>query len=203
MAMRMGLSTCGVKCLVMRSARYPKKSEERKMASGTSTSTRTVTSTITKVVYVTRKVQADFLAILDTYGYFSEEYATQVIYDVRVLLDEEVIKHVHFIWTRRGSTHVLDEFRYTVVQGSTGLADDRPGGIGYLADLAHADFHVRLTYNERWHQLTEASRDEIRQRLQLRWGPAGTLDYTGGSLTADRTYSFEDLGFQRNRFIRR
>ena len=64
------------------------------MPTGTATSTRTAsaTSTVTKIVYVTRKVQADFLAILETYGYFSEAYAQNIIHDVRVFLDEEVIE---------------------------------------------------------------------------------------------------------------
>lgn len=174
------------------------------MASGTSSATRTATatSTVTKVVYVTRKVQADFLAILDTYGYFSDQYAQQLIHDVRVLLDEEVIDQVHFVWTRPGGAYVLDELAYRVVTGSVGLADDRPGGIRYRADLASADFHVRITYNGRWRRMDEEDRDAIRRDLQLRWTAAGELDYTGGSWVADRTYSREDLGLQRRRFVR-
>src|SRR5260370_24267477 len=96
------------------------------MPAGTATSTRTATttSTVTKIVYVTRKVQADFLAILDTYGYFPEDYAQHLIHDVRVFLDEEVIDHVRFVWTRPSSTYVLEDLYYTVVAGADQLAHD-------------------------------------------------------------------------------
>ena len=46
-----------------------------------------------------RKVQADFLAILDTYDYFSEDFACRLVADVRTLLDEGVVDAVKFVWT--------------------------------------------------------------------------------------------------------
>ncbi|SRR5579875_292004 len=174
------------------------------MPTGAATSTRTATatSTITKIVYVTRKVQADFLAILETYGYFSEDYAQQLIHDVRVFLDEEVIDHIRFVWSRPGSTYVLEELNYTVVAGGVGLADDRSGGIRYQAALASASFHVRITYNSRWEKLPEVEKRTIRKQLDLSWGPAGQLDYSGGKWTADRTYSRDGYGLVRQRFER-
>ena len=130
------------------------------MPAGTATSTRTTTatSTVTKIAYVTRKVQADFLAILETYGYFSEDYARQLIHDVRVFLDEEVIDHIRFVWTRPDSTYVLEELNFTVVAGGVELADNHSGGIRYQAALANAPFHVRVTYNRRWEHLAENER---------------------------------------------
>src|SRR6266853_463310 len=121
------------------------------MPAETSTSTRTATatSTVPKIVYVTRKVQADFLAILETYGYFSEAYAQQLIHDVRVFLDEEIIDHIRFVWTRPGSSYVLEELGYTVVSSRVDLADDASGGIRYQSGLASASFHIRVTYNDR------------------------------------------------------
>src|SRR5215472_16759630 len=114
------------------------------MPAGTTTSTRTetYTSTMSKIIYVTRKVQADFLAILETYGYFSEDYAQQLIHDVRLFLDEEVIDHLRFVWTRPNSTYVLEELEYTVVSNGIHLSDDHSGGIQYHAELAKASFHV-------------------------------------------------------------
>src|SRR5258708_30731465 len=101
------------------------------MPTGTATSTRTATttSTVTKRVYVTRTVQADFLAILDTYRYFAEDYAQDLIHDVRVFLDEEVIDHVRFVWTRPNSTHVLEELNYTVVAGGVDFFFQAEDGI--------------------------------------------------------------------------
>lgn len=170
--------------------------------SATGTRMATQTSTVPKIVYVTRKVQADFLAILDTYGYFAETYARQVINDVRVFLDEEVVERVKFVWTRPGSSQVLEELTYTVVAGGVGLADDRPGGIRYRSELATADFHVRVNYNSRWDALPEAERTTIRQALSLKWGAAGQLDYSGGRWVAERTYSREGYGLRRERFVR-
>ncbi len=172
------------------------------MATSTSTRTTTQTSTLTKVVYVTRKVKADLLAILDTYGYFSESYAQDVIHDVRVFLDEEVIDRVKFVWTRPGSTYVLEELEYQVVSGDVGLADDRAGGIKYRYDLGGADFHVRITYNSRWKSIGAQGQAEIRSDLSLKWGSAGTLDYSGGRRVSDRTYSRDGYGLNRPRVTR-
>ncbi|HEX6899069.1 MAG TPA: hypothetical protein VF789_05120 [Thermoanaerobaculia bacterium] len=156
----------------------------------------------TNVVHVTRKVQADILAIGDTYDYFTESYAQDVIHDVRIFIDEEVIDFVKFIWKSTGTSRVLDELRYKVVSGAVGLADDRPGGIRYNPVLARADFSVRITYNSRWKSMDKNAQEEIRSRLELTWGPAGLLDYSGGRWVADRTYSMDGTGLVRERFVR-
>ena len=174
------------------------------MPAGTATSTRTATATntVTKIVYVTRKVQADFLAILETYGYFPEDYAQHLIHDVRVFLDEEVIDHIRFVWTRPGSTYVLEELKYTVVAGGIELPDDHSGGIRYQSALAKASFHVEVTYNSRWKDMAEYEKSAIRESLNLKWGPAEQLDYSGGKWTTDRTYSRDGYSLIRQRFER-
>jgi hypothetical protein len=174
------------------------------MTTGTATSTRTATSTSTlsKINYVTRKMQADFLAILDTYGYFSAVYAQQLIHDVRVFLDEEVIDRICFVWTRSDGTSVLEELKYTVVAGGAELADDRAGGITYRPELAQASFHVRVTYSARWQNMPEAEKNALRKELKLKWGSAGQLDYSGGQWSDDRTYSRDGYGLARQRFTR-
>lgn len=166
-----------------------------------STRTASFTSTATKVMYVTRKVQADFLAILDTYGYFQESYAQDIIADVRVFLDEEVIDHVKFIWLRAGCTHVLEELEYSVIMGSQGLADDRPGGITYRPELAQANFRVRVIYNKRWQAMDKDERASIRSRLRLTWSAGEALEYGVGTWAAERTYSRGDYGLVRKRFV--
>lgn len=172
------------------------------MPTGTTTSTRaaTYTSTVPKITYVTRKMQADFLAILDTYGYFREEYAQRLIHDVCIFLDEEVIDHMSFIWTRSNSTSVLEELHYSVVAGRAELADDRAGGIRYRPELAQASFQVRVIYTDRWQNMAECEKNIIRKELQLKWGPAGPLDYSGGQWSNDRTYSRDGYGLIRQRF---
>jgi hypothetical protein len=169
--------------------------------SSTSTRTSTHTSTLTKVVYVTRKVQADFLEILDLYGYFSESYARNLIADIRVFLDEEVIDMVRFSWTKSNTAIVLEELKYDVISGGIGLADDRPGGIGYRSDLQTADFSVRIRYNNRWNMLSDTEKQAVGLRLFLKWGPAGHLDYSGGKWVDDRSYSSDGIyGLSRARF---
>ena len=63
----------------------------------------TETSTLTKVVYVTRKVQADLFNIVDTYNQITQNYAEKLIHDLRILLDEEVLDRIEFLWTYRNT----------------------------------------------------------------------------------------------------
>lgn len=162
----------------------------------------TQSSTYTSVVHITRKVQTDILEISDTYDYFTESYAQDVIHDVRIFIDEEAIDYIKFVWKQRGSNRALEELRYQIVSGAIGLADDRPGGIRYNRALAEADFSVRITYSDHWSGMAESERESIRDRLELTWGPAGQLDYSGGQWSSDRTYSMDGAGAVRTRFVR-
>lgn len=168
----------------------------------THAATRTETSTYSKIIYVTRKVQADFLAILDTYGYFSEEVARGAVSDIRLFLDEQVIDQISFTWRIPGSTEVLDELKYVVVSGVAVKVDDRSGGIGYQAELASADFEVRIHYNQRWSDIGRDGREDIREALECQWGVADDLDYASGRWVSDRTYSSGGYGLTRERFVR-
>src|SRR5437667_12595785 len=158
------------------------------MMSASATRAATGTTPYTFVLHITRKVQADLLAIGDTYEYFTEDYTQDVIHDLRVLIDEELIDQIRFIWTQPGTTRVLDALRYVVVDGVAGLADDRPGGVRYSSVLASADFQVRISYNNRWTNMNPVERQSIRSQLDLSWGAAGQLDYSGGRWFSDRSY---------------
>lgn len=162
----------------------------------------TQTSTHSKVIHVTRKVQADLLAILDHYGYFSEDYAQKLINDIRVFIDEETIDRVKFTWTRSGSNVVLEELDYEVVWGNIGLVDDRSGGIRYRFELTTANFQVHITYSDRWRKMPEDQKKLIREDLKLEWRPANQLDYSGGQWSSERSYSKDGLGLSRSRFTR-
>jgi hypothetical protein len=132
----------------------------------------TQTSTVSKVIHVTRKMQADLLSILDHYGYFSEDYAQKLINDIRVFIDEEVIDQVKFTWIRAGSNVVLEELDYKVVWGNIGLADERSGGIRYRFELTTANFQVRITYSDRWRKMPEEQKELVQEDLKLEWRPA-------------------------------
>jgi hypothetical protein len=147
-------------------------------------------------------MQADFLAILDTYGYFLEDYAQHLIHDVRVFLDEEVLDRIQFVWTRPASTYVIEEQNYVVMASDVGMSDDHSGGIQYRATLAKASFHVQVTHNNRWKEMDERKKSIIRKNLDLPWEPASKLDYNGGKWTADRTYSQDGYCLIRQRFKR-
>lgn len=162
----------------------------------------TTTTTYNRIVHVTRKVQADFLAILDTYGYFSEKYAQDLIHDIREFLDEGLIERVKFIWIKPNSNYVLDELDYLVIDNGIGLADDRSGGIRYQQKLSSANFRVYITYNKRWKDMTETDKKTFREGLSLQWGTAGQLNYSGGHWVPERTYSKDGYGLTRSRFIR-
>lgn len=167
------------------------------------TRTAAATTTVAKIAYVTRKMQADFLAILDTYTYdgYTEDYALEIVEDIRRLLDEEVLDAISFVWTQKWSNRVLDTFRYSVVTGDVASTNDRSGGVGYYSELADADFRVRLTYNERWENMAKSERDLISEYLNINWVSANQLDYGSGSWTTEKTYSKDGYGVVRKRFI--
>ena len=170
--------------------------------SASTTRTAAATTTIAKIAYVTRKMQADFLGILDTYTYdgYSESYAREIIEDIRNLLDEEVLESISFVWTRQYTNTVLDSFRYSVVTGEATTNNDRSGGVSYRSDLANADFKVRLTYNQRWVNMSQSERNSIYKNLKTDWVAAGSLNYSGGSWTTEKTYSRDGYGVVRERF---
>ena len=169
---------------------------------GTSTRTATSTSSVAKIAAVTRKVQADFLAILDSYDYFTEDNARKIIADVRHFLDEEVIDTVSFIWTAKYSNRVIDTYRYLVITGGGDMANDRSGGIPYRAELANADFKILINFNSRWSNMSQDARNDVLTALVSDWGNAGSFNYSGGSWVAERTYSKEGYGLARHRFVR-
>lgn len=170
--------------------------------SATQTRERTQTGALSRIVYVARKIEADLLAIIDTYGYSNESWAINVMHDVRVLMDEEVIEKVFLAWTRRGSNEVLDAYSYRVIIGGLGVADDRSGNIRYRPELIGASFNFRVEYKPRWRQLNLADKADIQSRLLLTWAAGGILDYSKGRWTGDKTYSKDDFGVARDRFIR-
>src|SRR5712691_3153963 len=98
---------------------------------------------------------------MDTYGYFSEDYARKLIADVRTFLDEDVIDAVKFVWKSVGTNDVLEEIRYVVLTDGIGLADDRPGGIRNSAALKSADFTVYVTYNDRWQNMHDQEKQAV------------------------------------------
>jgi hypothetical protein len=169
----------------------------------TQTRTSTLTTTWARVKYVTRKVQADLLAILDTYGYYSEEYGLKLIKDLRVLLDEEVIWRVDFVWAKRGTNEVIDSLSYTVVCGDA-LPDNDTGDILYRSSLSAsvASFSVVIYRNERWKNMPESSKQRVRERLELGWEQDADYDYGFGWWQSDRTYSKGGYGLERKRFVR-
>jgi hypothetical protein len=169
----------------------------------TQTRTGSLTTTWARVKYVTRKVQADLLAILDTYGYYSEEYGLKLIKDLRVLLDDEVIWRVDFVWSKIGTSDVIESLSYTVVCGDT-LPDGDAGDIYYRSTLSSsaASFSVVIYRNQRWRDMTETSKQKIRERLELKWDGDADYNYGLGYWQSDRTYSKGGYGLERQRFVK-
>jgi Bacterial HORMA domain family 1 len=170
--------------------------------SATQTRAGSQTGTLSNIVYVARKIEADLLAIIDTYGCCTEQWSANVMHDVRVLMDEEVIERVYMAWTQRGSSEVLDAYSYRVIIAGFGLADDRSGNIRYRSDLVGAAFHFRVEYKQRWWDMSPEDKADIQVRLKLRWTTGGALDFSNGHWSSDKTYSKDDFGVVRDRFIR-
>ncbi|MGH7392661.1 MAG: hypothetical protein ACREM3_24860, partial [Candidatus Rokuibacteriota bacterium] len=99
-----------------------------------------------------------------------------------------------------GTNEVVGAYVYEVIAAGIGLADDRAGGIRYDGALASAAFAVRITRNSRWAGMTDTQRGAIEAQCELRWGPAGYLDFSRGSWVSERTYSKDGYGVGRQRF---
>lgn len=166
----------------------------------TQTRAATQTSTLVKVVYVTRKVQADLFQLAETYGQMTEDYARNLIHDLRIFLDEEVLEKITFLWTRPGTNQVVGAYTYKVLSGGVGLVDDRSGGIRYDPTLQASEFGVRIFYNARWYGLTPAEQTAVKSGMKFPWGAGGALDYSRGRWESERTYSKDGFGLGRERF---
>lgn len=164
------------------------------------TRTATQTSTYARVVYVTRKLQADLFNLVDTYGQISESYAKHLISDLRIMMDEDVLEWVRLYWTKAGLSDVEFAYEYKVLDGYSGLVDDRSGGIRYRSNLANLEFGVRISKSSRWYELTTDEQNEIKGRLYFPWGAGETLTYSKGGFASDRTYAKDDYGFQRSAY---
>ena len=164
------------------------------------TRTRTATLTLTKVVHVTRKVQADLFNLVDTYAQITQDYAERLVHDLRILLEEEVLERIDFLWTYPDTNVVVGAYIYKVITGGVGLVDERAGGMRYDATLQAADFRVRIYWNSHWYELSSADRDAIRERCSFAWTPGEALDFSRGASTTERTYAKDDLGLARERF---
>ena len=167
-------------------------------ASTTRTAAATAANTYSDIVSVTRKLRADLLQVLDHYGYFSEDYAEKIVHDLRVMIDEGIIEWAQLTWRSPSSNAVLAAFRYTVVVGDIGFANDRPGGIPYRPDLSAADFNVRVSYNAAGRAMSSTAKSNL--PLKLAWTPGARLDYSGSSWTSDRNYRSNDTGLRREAF---
>lgn len=164
------------------------------------TRTATQTSTYQRVIHVTRKLQADLFNIVDSYGQISESYAQDLIHDLRIFLDEEVLGEIRLLWKRRNTKEVVFGFSYEILDGVSGLVDDRSGGIRYRSDLLDRDFFVRIFYNSRWDQLSEDGKREIKGRCKLTWSSGSSLSYANGGWSPNRTYSKDDYGLRRSSY---
>jgi hypothetical protein len=167
---------------------------------GSQTRTTTATSTLTKVVYVTRKVQADLFNLVDTYEQITQEYAERLIHDLRILLDEEVLERIEFLWTYPDTNVVVGAYIYKVISAGVGLADDRAGGIRYDPVLQVSEFRVRISRNAHWYGMSDADKDAITEKCCIGWTSGATLDYSRGGATSDKTYSKDGLALSRERF---
>jgi len=164
------------------------------------TRTATSTLTLTKVVHVTRKVQADLFNLVDTYAQITQDDAETLIRDLRILLEEEVLERINFLWTYAGTNIVVGAYIYKVITAGVGLVDERAGGMRYDATLRAADFRVRIYWNSHWYGMSAADRDAIREKCSFTWTPGEALDFSRGTSTAERTYAKDDLGLARERF---
>ena len=166
----------------------------------TQTRTATATSTLTKVVYVTRKVQADLFNLVDTYEQISQEYAEKLIHDLRILLDEEVLERIDFLWTYPGTNVVVGAYIYKVIAAGVGTVDERAGNIRYDPILQASEFTVRIYRNAHWYGMSDSDRKAITDKCCIGWTRGAALDFSRGSTTAEKTYSKDGLGLNRERF---
>lgn len=164
------------------------------------TRTQAATTVYERILHVTRKLQADLLGIVETYGCWNEAYARDVLADVRALLDEGALDRIEFHWRDRTSGGVVHAIRYEVHAERAAHDDARSGGIAYRAALREADFNVRLTYSARWSGMAETERARVRATLKIGWVPGAALTYEGGTWGDDRAYAKDGYALARRSF---
>jgi hypothetical protein len=120
-----------------------------------------------------------------------------------VMLDEEIIDRVDFVWTKKGTNDVIDSLSYTVVRGNA-LLDDESGDIHYRPELAAslASFSVVIYRNQRWRGMSDVSKRTIRSLMKDSWEGDVEHNYGFGVWTTDRTYSKGGYGLERKRYVR-
>ncbi len=107
------------------------------------------------------------------------------------------IKKVIYGFQRNGSW--IFTLEYTAEYGTL-VGDDRAGGVYRYANVDGADFTSYLWRSQKWWDLTQSERDDVEETFRLKRIGATAPSYTGGYLSADRTYSSQGTGFNRGMY---
>ena len=99
-----------------------------------------------------------------------------------------------------GTNVVVGAYIYKVVSGGVGLVDDRAGNMRYDPLLQVSDFSVRIYRNDLWYDMTDADRKAINDKCLIGWTTGAVLDYSRGTTSAEKMYSKDDYGLNRERF---
>lgn len=167
------------------------------MIAVTNTFTTSNTFTKTGAKYLASKVAADLQAMRDHYGLPSEAKIRDYNTELAVLLTEGCLDSVEYGFKRNDRRIVS---LYYKVRADGSLTDGRSGGVYARADVNGADWFSFLTYNGRWERLGEDERRQIKDRTHVKRSSGQAPQDGSGRWVADRSYSSQGVGTQRQTF---
>lgn len=157
--------------------------------------TTTDTFTRTHAVYLASKVAADLQQMQAFYGEPSDGDIDKYLEELIILLVNRCLNMVEYGF-RRGNTWVVVT-RYTVRADGVSIADDRSGRIPAGANVSGASWYSFLEYGEKWQQLSENQRQQIRKLLPFQRTTGTEPGIDAGGWTYDKTYSKNGVSLER------
>ena len=159
----------------------------------------TIDNTFTKTdaKYIASKVAADLRGMRDYYGQPDESKIWDYYEEITELLVGGYLASVEYGFTRNERRVVT---LYYEVRQDGSLADEKPGGVYPRADVSKKDWFSFLTYSSKWNSLSDAARQQIKERIPIKRTPGEAPQDGNGHWVADRCYSAQGTGTQRRTF---
>ncbi len=118
---------------------------------------------------------------------------------VTAVAEARYLKEVH-IQLRTATGAIRQAAVYRVSTNASGWSTDRPGDLYW--DSERGDYLILVVfYNTNWTALSQAERDEFRDRHMPGWGPS-SFDGSYGAMSSstDRRYASRAYGMERTRY---
>lgn len=163
----------------------------------TNTFTTSTTFTKTNAEYLASKVVSDLRGMKAYYYQPDESLIWDYYEELTELLVGGYVASVEYGFKRNGQ-RVFTLFYEVQTDGS--LADGRSGGVYARADISEAKWFSFLVYSSKWSLLSPSVQQEIEARLPFQRVYGQAPQDGSGYWVADRSYSSQGVGAQRQTF---